>query len=185
MAKKTFSKEVKKKAKRNSVPFANLQKRFHNLNIHEWIDFDYVPELISVYKTHADPAKREEALNTLLYLDKFVEEEYRAYFNKDKKHHINKKSNRRAIYGNNNARNVDVYARAKGKKELDFSSSDVLSEALEQNNNYLSPEDAMIDMLDNRKNFNPEDHVVDWDEVARMREPKSKKKARKKRTKKA
>ena len=174
---------MKKKAKRNQVPFANLQKRFHNLNIHEWIDYDYVTELLSVYKTHKDQAKKDEAFKALCYLDKFTEEEYRAYFNKDKKKHLNKKSNRRAIYSTNNARNVDVYARAKGKKALDFSSSDVLSEALEQNNNFLSPEDAMIDMLDNKKRFNPEDHVVDWDEVARMREP-TKKKARKKRTKK-
>lgn len=181
MAKKTFSKEVRKKSKRSQVLYANLQKRFHNLNIHEWIDFDYVKDLLKQRKSK-DPDKRAEAIKALTFLDKFVEEEYRAYFDKNKKKHLNKKKDRRAIYTTNNKRNADVYALSKGKKTLDFSSNDVLSSRLDENNNFMSPEDAMIDVLDNKKSFKPEDYIVDWDEVERMREPKkSKKKARKKR----
>lgn len=138
MAKKKFTKKIKKNAKRNKTPYANLKKKYHNLNIQEWIDYteEYVKSL--------PPEDRA-------YLDKFMEEEYRAYFNKDKKKHINKKANRKAIYSNNNARNRDVYARAKGEKKLVYSTAKSLSEAVDKYNNLTNPEDALIEMIDMKR----------------------------------
>lgn len=136
MAKKIFSKKQKKKAKRNNVPYANLQKKFHNLNVHEYIDYDYVGLLDEKSKA---------------WLDKFTEEEYRAYFNNDKKKHINKKKNRKKIYDANNARNRCMYSRAKGEKKLDYAPNDSLASAIDINNNLTNPEDAIIEVIDKKK----------------------------------
>lgn len=88
------------------------------------------------------------------YLDKFTEEEYRAYFNKDKKRHINKKKARKKIYDANNARNRCIFSRSKGDKKLDYVSSDTLAEAQDSFNNLTNPEDAIIEMIDNKKKEN-------------------------------
>lgn len=130
---KKFTKTQKKKAKRNRDPLASLKKKYHNLNVHEYVDYDYIQNL----------SEKEK-----LWLNKFTEEEYRAYFNKDKKRHINKKANRKAIYNANNARNRCVYSKAKGRKQLDFGDLDILHNAMEQENNLTNPEDAIIEMID-------------------------------------
>ena len=132
-AQKKFTKTQKKKAKRNRDPLASLKKKYHNLNVHEYVDYDYLKSL----------SEKE-----LLWLNKFTEEEYRAYFNKDKKRHINKKANRKAIYNANNSRNRCIYSRAKGKKQLDFGDMDIIYNAMERENNLTNPEDAIIDMID-------------------------------------
>lgn len=134
-----FLKKKKKTAKRNNTPNANLLKRYHNLNVQEYIDYDYVSKL----------SPKDKA-----WLDKFTEEEYRAYFNEDKPKHINKKKNRKQIYNTNNARNRCIYSRSKGKQELDFGDKIVL-DAIESKNDFTQQEDAIITFIDLKKKLKP------------------------------
>lgn len=106
------------------------------------MDYDYIDKL----------SEKEKKL-----LNKFSEEYYRAYFNKDKKS-VNKKASRKAIYDANNARNRCVYTNSRSKKQLDFGNLDLIYEAMEKTNNLTNPEDAIIDMIDKSREEPEEDY---------------------------
>lgn len=126
-------KQRAKKSKRSQTKYASLQKKFHNLNVHEYLDYDYVTQLTD---------KEKEFLN------KFSEEYYRAYFKKDAKKHLHKKKDRKSVYASNNARNRDLYSEARKKGQLDLFGETSPSTGLAKAAEY---EDELIEFLDASK----------------------------------
>ena len=101
----------------------------------ELFDYDYLDKL--------DP--KEAA-----WLSKFNEEYIGANLNhKGKKLHT-KKAQRRDCFGRNNARNRDIYAIKRATGMLDMEEQLVIDEPK------ISPEDALIELLDENKKFTEE-----------------------------
>jgi hypothetical protein len=124
-------KQRAKNSKRSRAAFPNLQKKFHNLNVHEFLDYDYIGQLSTEEKK---------------WFDKFNEEYYRAYFNKKTNKHVHKKAQRKEVYSANNARNRDLYAQSLKTRTLELveDSKTYMEKAVE---NY---EDELIECLDNQ-----------------------------------
>lgn len=130
---------LKKKAKRKKAKNSSLDPKYHNLAIHEYLDYDYVKEL-------GDKEKE--------WLNKFSEEYYRAYFNSDAPKHLHKKKHRKEIYGSNNARNRCIVSRSKKYLNLDYIEAE---EALALNGKAKTHgrdvEEAVVEYIDAKRDY--------------------------------
>jgi len=122
----------KKKTSRKNKKFAALDPIYTPKVRKEYLDMDYIDKLSEKEKT---------------WLNKFMEESLNASFEKDnRKNIIKSKVERKKIYNENNARNRCMYSIAKSARRLD----EYIYEDQEEKNESLSPEDALIEYIDNK-----------------------------------
>jgi hypothetical protein len=134
---------LKKKSKRNKVKNASLNPKYHNLSVHEYLDYDYLSSLTD---------KEKEFLN------KFTEEHYRAYFNKDVKKHLHKKKERKSVYNANNARNRCIISRSKKEQNLYYVDTQKAKNLTTLDKaSHRDIEDALITYLDSKSSLEGEE----------------------------
>ena len=124
--------QPKKKTRRKNKKFAALDPAYTPKVRKEYLDMDYIDKL----------SEKEK-----IWLNKFMEESLNASFEKDnKKNIIKSKKERKKIYNENNARNRCMYSVAKASRKLD----EYVYENHEEISEGLSPEDALIEYIDNK-----------------------------------
>jgi hypothetical protein len=121
--------------KRSKTKHPGLHKRFFSKIKQEYHDIDYINKLSEEDKE---------------YLSSFMDEYLGANFTYNSKKIHKKKMYKTKSYNAHNARQRDIFSieRAKGCLAIDL---DVCARAIESREDLKSPEDALIDFIDNKE----------------------------------